>query len=118
MKTSQKSGLDKVKKIAAFAKEKANDLVILDIGNLSNICDYCVICSGDSPAQVKAIYRHTIKESRKGKIKIHHSEDDQNCNWMLIDYADIMVHVFSRQAREFYNLEYLYKKAKKIHPAK
>lgn len=94
--------------------KKAKDVVILDIKKISNICDYHVICSGDSSAQVKAIYQEIIGESKKEKIEIFYSEADNSCRWMLIDYASVIVHIFSQEAREFYNLEYLWKQAKKI----
>lgn len=98
-----------------FALEKkANDPVILDVRDFSGICDYFVICSADTERQTKAIYETIAKKCSKEKISISHSELDQECKWILIDLFDVIVHIFVDEAREFYNLEYLWKSANKV----
>jgi ribosome-associated protein len=111
--------LTDAKKIAKFAQEKqAKDVVILDLKKISTICNYYLICSADSTIQVKAIFDYIIKKSRTEKIKVQHSEVDKTYNWILIDFSNVIVHIFTESTREFYNLEYLWRQAKKILPPK
>jgi ribosome-associated protein len=119
IKSKNTTGLTDAKKIAEFALEKqAKDVVILDVKKISTICNYYLICSGESTTQVKAIYDHIIKKSKKAKIKVQHSEVDKTYNWILIDLSNVIVHIFTETTREFYNLEYLWRQAKKILPPK
>ena len=105
----------KALQIIEFIQDKqAKDVVLLDIRKVSNLCDYFIICSGESARQVKAICEETIKMCKKNKIIMQHQESDELSRWILIDLADIMLHVFLDEARNFYNLEYLWSGAKKI----
>lgn len=109
--------MTQAKKIASFIlAKKAEDVIILDVKKISNVCDYYVICSGQSSTQVKAIYEDAVRKSKKENIRVQHAEVDSTCRWILLDYADVILHIFSKEAREFYNLEYLWKRAKKISP--
>ncbi len=94
--------------------KKARNPVLLDVSSISTFCDYFVICSGESTPQVEAICNETIYRAKKKGIKIHHAERDIDSQWMLIDFGNIIVHVFLDEAREFYDLEHLWKEAKKI----
>ena len=108
---------DKAKalKIVEFIlARKAKDVVVLDVRKISGFCDYFIICSGESARQVRAIYEETIKQCRKNKIKVRSFQDDETCRWILVDLFDIILHVFLEEAREFYNLEQLWKTAKKV----
>jgi len=118
VKSNKEKGLEEARQVAEFALAKnAEDLVILDIRGLSNICDYYVICSAGSAVQVKAIYDEVTRKSREKKINIQHSEVDKTYHWVLVDYSNIILHIFREEARKFYNLEYLWKQAKRIYPA-
>jgi len=70
------------------------DIVVLDVRDLSSICDYFVICSGDSTTQVEAIYRGILKSCKKDKIKVHHFERGDDLNWVLVDLSDVILHIF------------------------
>lgn len=94
--------------------KKAKDIVILDVKKVSGICDYFVICSGDSATQVKAIYEEVRRVCKKNKIKIRSFEADQLSHWILVDFFDVILHIFLDETRKFYNLEYLWSAAKKI----
>jgi len=86
-------------------QKKAKALVALDVRGLSSITDFFVICSGDSEPQVKAISDNI----RKGTPhKPRHLEGYENLNWVLMDYFDIVVHVFKNEDRDYYNLEHLW----------
>jgi len=89
-------------------------VVVLDVRNCSGICDYFIICCGESTPQVKAISQEVIRACKKSKIKPQHFEDDQSLRWVLVDFFDVILHVFLKQARDFYNLEYLWSQAKRI----
>lgn len=102
-------------KIIQFALgKKAMNPVLLDMSLISTFCDYFIICSGESPRQVEAIYNETIHCAKKEKIKVHHTERDIDSQWMLIDFGSIVVHIFLDELREFYDLEHLWKEAKKV----
>ncbi len=106
---------DKLSKIAAIIREKkAEDVVILDVRNLSGLCDYFIICSASSTRQVRAIYEETTRACKKNNIEIQHCEDDTLGQWILVDFFDVVLHIFFAQTRPFYNLEYLWSQAKKF----
>ncbi|MFA7676818.1 MAG: ribosome silencing factor [Candidatus Omnitrophota bacterium] len=96
------------------AAKQAEDILILDISKISSLCDYFVICSGSSARQVRAIYEEALKECKKGKFGVEHRQSDDDSRWALVDFFDIILHIFDSEARSFYNLEYLWKEAKKI----
>ena len=105
----------KALKITEFIKaRKAKDIVILDMRKVSNLCDYFIICSAESSRQVKGIEEAVIKESKKSNIEIQHCEADELPQWVLVDFFDIILHIFLEETRNFYNLEYLWSSAKKV----
>ena len=110
-----KSSYD-VAKVAATAAEdkKAKDTVILKLNNLTLIADYFVITSGDSEPQLKAITNFIIKKLKESEIKLLHFEGKPETGWVLLDYGDVVVHIFSEEKRNFYDLEYIWQEAKKI----
>ncbi|MFD2697364.1 ribosome silencing factor [Mesonia sediminis] len=93
---------------------KGNDIVLMDLREIENtVCDYFVICSGNSNTQVNAIVNSIQKVVSKSlKDKPWHIEGTDNAEWVLMDYVDIVVHVFQKQTREFYDIESLWGDAK------
>jgi len=91
---------------------KAQDVIILNLKKLTTVADYFVICSGDSDVQVKAIADKVKEELKKEGIRAWHDEGYKNRSWILLDYVDVVVHVFHREARMFYSLEKLWGDAK------
>lgn len=93
---------------------KGEDIQILDIREIDNTpCDYFVICSGNSNTQVSAIVGSVQKNvSKLLKEKPFHTEGSDLAEWVLIDYVNIVVHVFQKQIREYYNIEELWGDAK------
>lgn len=73
--------------------------------DLSNIADYFVICSGDNPAQIRAIADAIDESFSKEKIKPLGREGLESARWVLLDYGDIVIHIFNEQTRNFYDLE-------------
>jgi len=88
--------------------KKANDVVLMDLRKVSSMADYFLICSGDVDLHVKAIVDEIKSQLRDRKVKPWHVEGYQNLSWVLMDYVDVVVHVFRPEMREFYNLEKLW----------
>jgi ribosome-associated protein len=88
--------------------KKGYDVRILDLKEVASFADYFVICSADSDTQVKAIADEVDKTLRDQGLKSWHKEGYKSLNWVLIDYVDVVVHVFKKDMREFYNLEKLW----------
>ena len=85
--------------------KKAGRIIAMDVRGLSSLADFFIICHGESEPQVKAITDHI----RKGTdYKPRHLEGYENQNWILLDYFDIVVHVFKKDEREYYDLERLW----------
>jgi len=93
---------------------KGNDITILDLRDIENtVCSYFVICNGTSNTQVNAIVNSVQKTvSKELKDKPWHTEGSENAEWVLIDYVHVVVHVFQKHIREFYDIEGLWGDAK------
>ncbi len=93
---------------------KGNDINILDLRDIDNtVCNYFVICNGTSNTQVNAIVNSIQKTvSKELKDKPWHVEGSENAEWVLIDYVHVVVHVFQKHIREFYDIEGLWGDAK------
>ncbi|MDD2628554.1 MAG: ribosome silencing factor [Limnochordia bacterium] len=99
--------------MAAFDK-KAENVCILDLSQLSIMCDYFVICTGQSDVSRKAIADNIEKElSGLGRKRLHR-EGEHGSGWVLIDYGDVIVHIFSPEERDYYGLERLWGDAKQV----
>lgn len=92
--------------------KKADEIVVLDIKGVCSAADYFVICHADSEVQVKAISNAIEDGLRKVGHKPWHKEGYQHLHWVLLDYVDVVVHVFYEETRRFYNLERLWGDAK------
>ena len=100
--------------IKGIEEVKGNDIDILDLRALENtVCDYFVICNGNSNTQVNAIVNSIQKlVSKELKDKPWHVEGAEVADWVLMDYVHIVVHVFQKHIREYYNIESLWGDAK------
>ncbi|MBG43391.1 MAG: ribosome silencing factor [Aequorivita sp.] len=95
---------------------KGNDIEILDLRDIENtVCDYFIICNGTSNTQVNAIVNSVQKSVSKAlKEKPWHVEGSDNSEWVLMDYVHVVVHVFQKHIREFYDIEGLWGDAKSV----
>lgn len=95
---------------------KGQDIEILDLREIENtVCDYFIICNGSSNTQVNAIVNSIEKNVSKSlKEKAWHIEGSDNAEWILMDYVNIVVHVFQKHIREFYDIESLWGDAKTV----
>ena len=100
--------------IKGIEEVKGNDIEILDLRAIDTaVCDYFVICNGTSNTQVNAIVNSIQKiVSKELKDKPWHIEGTDNAEWVLMDYVSIVVHVFQKEIREYYNIEGLWGDAK------
>jgi len=102
-------------KVAKIIEEKkGKDLVILNLKKLTFITDYFLICSGDSPLHMRSIGREIVERLKKENIDSLSPNDFNNPRWVLLDFGEVVVHIFSREAREFYALERLWADAKRV----
>ena len=104
--------------IQACLEKKAEELTILEMEKGSGaFTDYFVLCSGTNPRQVQAIADEVELQLKKAGLRPVHVEGYNQAEWVLVDYIDFVVHVFSEKARKFYDLERLWKAAKRLEPA-
>jgi ribosome-associated protein len=89
-------------------------VLVLDLRNVSAVADYFVICSGTSDVQVKAIADAVVEDLKERGVIAWHTEGYAARRWVLIDFVDVVVHVFHAKAREYYMLENLWSDAKRI----
>ena len=103
-------------KIAAAAADdkKAHDLVALDISGIASFADYFLLCTGDSSRQMQAIADEVEKRLKVNGLRPSHVEGYQNSEWILMDYIDLVIHIFSKTARAYYDLERLWRDGKKL----
>lgn len=88
-----------------IAGKKGSDIKVIELKDVSTIADYFIIASADSDVQVRAIADDIDKTLSKEGIKCYHKEGMDSLNWVLLDYFDVVVHIFRGETREFYNLE-------------
>ncbi|MCA9832848.1 MAG: ribosome silencing factor [Thermomicrobiales bacterium] len=88
-----------------IAETPAADTKVIDIHQVSTVADVFVICSGDNERQLRAIYRSVIDEMGEKGIEPKRTEGETTSGWMLIDYGDVVVHIFDKDLRTFYDLE-------------
>jgi ribosome-associated protein len=107
-----------VKKALEAAREKkAEDLNVLEMDKTSPaFTDYFVICSGSNPRQIQAIADEIEERLEKEALRPAHVEGYNQAEWVLLDYVDFVVHIFSESARKFYDLERLWKSARRLNP--
>ena len=107
--------LDKSKLCLKIIKErKALDPVMFEVGQLISISDYFIIASGSSSRQIQAISRHLQKRMREEGFRAYGIEGEQEGHWVLLDYGDVVVHLFYQPYREIYDLESLWIEAPRI----
>ena len=100
--------------IKAASEKKAQNLVVLDVADLTSIADVFIICSGRSNRQVNAIADAIVVNLKKHKIKPLSVEGTKVGHWVLLDYGHVIIHVFYEPVREFFDLEGLWVDAKRI----
>jgi ribosome-associated protein len=99
--------------IEAALDKKAQDAVVLDLGEVCSFTDYFLLCTGTSTRHNQAIAEHIEETLKKDGVRPLHVEGRTEGEWILLDYVDFVVHIFSARAREFYDLERLWRSGKR-----
>ena len=94
--------------------KKASNILVLDLRGLTYIADYFMICSGSNPAQVGAVSDWIEQTLARSGEHVSHIEGQAEASWVLMDYGDVVVHIFDEQARVYYNLEKLWGDAPRV----
>ncbi|HJB94373.1 MAG TPA: ribosome silencing factor [Candidatus Mediterraneibacter intestinigallinarum] len=100
----------------ALSDKKGEDIKIIDITGISVLADYFIIASGGSDSQVNALVDNVEEELHKAGYHLKQREGRSNSSWILLDFGDIIVHVFDKENRLFYDLERIWKDGKDIAP--
>ncbi len=99
--------------VKASRATKAEEIFILDLSRISSFTDFFVIMNGNSSRQNISLYENIERELKKKKIRPLSIEGRKNAEWILMDYGDFIIHIFSKKAREYYSLEKLWGDAPK-----
>ena len=94
--------------------KKATDIIVLEVNAITSIADYFVIATADSKRQIKTCADYIDETLSAKKIHRHHLEGMTNLEWVLMDYGDVIVHIFDKEARLYYGLERLWGDAPKV----
>jgi len=100
--------------VNAALERKAEELVILKVGELSSFADYFVICSGNSDRQIQGLAAHIGQKLKKAGIFPLGIEGERSGSWILMDYGDVIIHIFYKPVREFYDIEGLWSDAPRM----
>lgn len=98
----------------ALDDKKADDIRIIDISEVSVIADYFIIADGSNPNQLQAMQEAVDEALYKAGYTVRQVEGNQRSSWILMDYNDIIVHIFSKEDRMFYDLERIWRDGKQI----
>ena len=98
----------------ACLDNKATDVVVLDLKSVSDVTDYFVIASGTSDTHVRSTAERVMEELDKAGSGVHHAEGVTQGRWVLLDFVDVVVHVFHPTLRQFYQLERLWSDAEQV----
>lgn len=108
-------GIDIARRAVDIASDKqASNIVLLEVRDICTFCDYFVICSGDNERQMRTIYDDIELNLKKEGQLPHHNEGTLDSGWLLLDYGDVIVHVFSAPEREFYRLDEFWHDARSV----
>lgn len=95
-------------------EKKGKQILVLETDDVTSLADYFVLCTGSSAPQLKALGDAAEKAMKDEGIQPHHVEGHRGGTWILQDYADVVLHLFAEEAREFYDLDRLWADAKEV----
>ena len=109
------SSLEQARRAVDVASDnQASDIVLLDIGEASSFADYFVILSADSTRQIDTLSEDFVDALERSGARLHHREGTPATGWVLLDFGDVIVHLFGREEREFYSLENVWERASEL----
>jgi len=100
--------------VRAAESKKAVNLTVLDLRDITSFTDFFVICTGNNPKQIQTIADEVAQKLKDEGERAISIEGYENAEWVLMDYGDMIVHIFSEQARAYYELERLWRDAKNV----
>lgn len=100
--------------VNAVEDKKAYEVVTLDVSEVSGVADYFIICHGNSETQVQAIVTEARKKAHEHQVNVRGLEGFDTSRWVLLDLGDVVLHVFHRDDREYYNIERIWSDAKQV----
>lgn len=108
--------IEKIVKVAydAIDDKLGEDIIVLNVGKISSVADYFIIASAPSERQVKAIAHNVEDELKKDEVCVISKEGQDTSRWILLDYGDVVVHIFHDDERDVYSLERLWKDAPNV----
>lgn len=98
--------------VAALEEKKAEDIKVIDIRDISPIADFFIIADGSNQNQIQAMRDAADEALYKAGLKVKQVEGNSNSTWILMDYSDIIIHIFSKEDRLFYDLERIWRDGK------
>ena len=100
----------------ALEDKKGEDIVMIDISQVSVLADYFVICSAGNDSQIQALVDNVDEKMHENGYQIRQQEGRNSGTWVLLDYGDVIVHIFERENRSFYNLERIWNDGRRVLP--
>lgn len=98
----------------ALEDKKGEDIAVIDISQVSVIADYFVICTGASDSQIQALVENVDEKMHEKGYMLKQQEGRNSGSWVLMDYGDVIVHVFDKEGRSFYNLERIWSDGRRV----
>lgn len=102
--------------IAALEDKKAEDIKVIDISEVSVIADYFIIANGTNRSQIQTLSDHVEENLGRAGVELKQVEGYDNANWVLLDFRDVIIHIFDKENRLFYDLERIWRDGKMIDP--
>lgn len=102
--------------IEALADKKAEDIRIVDISEISVMADYFIIANGNNRSQIQALSDNVQEVLEKAGCRMRQVEGYHTANWILLDFGDLIIHIFDKENRQFYNLEHIWRDGKQLSP--
>lgn len=99
---------------AAIEDKKGEETLIVNVAEISGVTDYYIVTSGSSSPHLKAIFGSIQQELKKDGVYAYRKTGDPEGGWMVLDYLDVIIHIFSREARDYYSIEELWESAPKV----
>ncbi len=100
--------------VSALHSKHGEEMRILDMEGVSNLMDYCVLVTGTSAPHLKALFGEVQKELKSSGVHCFRCSGDHESGWVVLDYVDVVIHIFSKAAREFYAVEELWTAAEEL----
>jgi len=100
--------------IEVASEKQAEDIIMLDIRQLTDFADYFVIMSAESRRQLEALREDIVKALKDSGVSLHHSEGTAQAGWILLDYSDVIIHLFGTEERAYYRLDQLWSGAAQV----